>query len=168
MNELFFNDKNLKILIDCFRRNSNIDQNLKFNDFDDSSGFSKKIAITTCIKGIMEDSIKSKTWSKKTAESYCTCAVENLYAKGYTFKDIGRQPNQNNKLYNEVIAPCFNQALKDGTEINNLNNYHSEDIVGDYFSSKVSLLDYFKQGYKIKISVGGKVKYYLFDTGQAI
>jgi len=165
MNTLFSNDKNLKILIDCYNKNSIVDPKLKFTELNDSTGIGKKFAISTCVKGILEDSIKSKTWSRKNAVDYCTCAVENLYAKGYSFGDIENDPQQNNKLYNEIVAPCFNLALKDGTEIENLTRYRPEDIVGKAFSSQVLLLDYLNQGYKIKISIAGKVKYYVFDTG---
>lgn len=165
MNNLLSNDKNLKILVDCYNKNSIVDPKLKFTELNDSADIGKRFAISTCVNGILEDSIKSKTWSRKNAEDYCTCAVENLYAKGCSIKDIEHDSNDNNKLYNEIVAPCFNLALKDGTEIENLSRYHPEDIIGKDFSSKVLLLDYLNQGYKIKISIAGKVKYYVFDTG---
>ncbi len=165
MNTLLLSDKNLKIFLDCWKNNASIAPKLKFNQLNDSAGIAKKFAIATCIKGILEDSVKSKTWLKKNAENYCPCAVENLYAKGYSFDDIEGDANENNKLYNEIVAPCFNLALKVGTEFENLSRYRPEDIIGRDFSTKVLLLDYSNQGYKIKISIAGKVKYYVFDTG---
>lgn len=165
LNNLLSNDKNLKILIDCYNKNSIVNPKFRFNELNDSADIAKKIAIATCVNGILEDSIKSKTWSRKNAVDYCTCAVENLYEKGYSFGDIEQDPQQNNKLYNEIVAPCFNLALREGTKIENLNRYRPEDITGNNFSSKVLLLDYLNQGYKIKISIAGKVHYYVFDTG---
>ena len=165
LNNLLFNDKNLKILLHCFSKNSTVDPELKFSELNDSTGISKKIAISTCVTGILKDSVKSKTWSKKHAEDYCKCAVENLYAKGYSFGNIENDPQENNKLYNAIIAPCFNLAQKDENENGNLNTYRPEDIIGNFFSSKILLLDYLNQGYKIKISIAGRVHYYVFDTG---
>ncbi len=165
LDNLLSNDKNLKILIDCYNKNSIVDQALKISQLDDSSGIAKKVAITTCVNGILEDSIKSKTWSRKNADDYCACAVGNLYTKGYSLRDIKRDHDQNNELYNEIVVPCFNLALTEGTKNENLNKYRPGDIIGDDFSSKVFLLDYLNQGYKIKISIAGKVHYYVFDTG---
>jgi hypothetical protein len=165
IDNLLSSDKNLKILMDCLKNNSIIDPKMKFTELKDSAGVAKTFAISTCVKGILEDSIRSKTWTKKNAETYCTCAVENLYAKGYSFVDIEHGANENNKLYNEVVAPCFNLAIKDGTKIENLTEYRPEDIIGDVISSKVLLLNYLNQGYKIKISIDGKIEYYVFDTG---
>ena len=138
---------------------------MKISQLDDSTGTAKKIAISTCVNGILEDSIKSKSWSRKNVEHFCTCAVENLYAKGYSLGDIEHSPDQNNKLYNEIVVPCFNLGLKEGAKLENINRYRAGDIIGKDFSSKVFLLDYLNQGYKIKISIAGKVHYYVFDTG---
>lgn len=165
IDNLLSSDKNLKILMDCLKNNSIIDPKIKFTEPNDSTGTAKKFAISTCVKGILEDSIRSKTWTQKNAETYCTCAVENLYAKGYSFVDIEHNANENNKLYNEIVAPCFNLAVKDGTKNANLTEYRPEDIIGNVFSSKVLLLNYLNQGYKIKISINEKIKYYVFDTG---
>ncbi len=162
--DLFLNDKNLKIVIDCLENNYKIDDDFKFEDVK-LSEVEQKVTIRMCVLELLTDPENSEIWSTKKAEEYCTCAIDKLFNQGYTYKDILEIENENSESFNEIAIPCIENILYDLYSDVSSNKYNSKDIIGENYLSKVSLVDYLGQGYKIKISFDGISKYFLFDTG---
>ena len=163
MTELFLNDKNLQIIMQCVEGNVNIDDDFTFSK-DNNTELTEKIAIQFCINTIMNDPESRDSWTQEQAEKYCICAMEQLYAKGYTYKDLSDIEKENSEAFNEIVIPCISDMI---TDTLSYNSYNANDITGNYPSSKITLLDYLGMGYKIKITLDGIAKYYLFDTGAA-
>lgn len=164
LTELFLEDKNFKIVMGCLDGNYKINENYTFNDSSDSEGV-RKAAIGSCVKLITDDPENKKTWTPKMAEDYCSCAVSKLFSKGYKYKDILEIENENSAAYNEIAVPCINEIMKDHPSLGSSNSYEPKDLTGVNPTSEVSLVDYLGKGYKIKISLDGISKYFLFDTG---
>jgi hypothetical protein len=56
-------------------------------------------------------------------------------------------------------------CIKTKKEFKSTNVYNINDIKGGSYRSLIPLTDYFGKGYKVKITIAGVSKYYLFDTG---
>ncbi len=162
--DLFLEDENLEILMSCLEGNFEIDDDYKFEDID-NTGFQRKVSIKNCVKEVMNTLENDTIWTKELAEQYCDCAIDKLYSKGYTYEDILEIEDENSESFNEIAMPCISLVLDDNPEFKSSNTYNTDDIEGDKYRSFVPLVDYLGQGYKIKISISGVSKYYLFDTG---
>lgn len=162
--ELFLEEKNFKIVMGCLEGNYKIDESYTFSD-SSNTDLVQRTAISTCVETIMGDKENLNTWNRKMAEDYCNCAVTKLYSKGYTYKDIQSIEDETSPAYNEIAVPCMNEAMKSRPADKSSNSYTEADIRGDVAISKVELIDYLGQGYKVKITIDGITKYYLFDTG---
>jgi len=161
--DLFTKEENLEILMDCISE-VKIADDFIYNA-DNQSEIGDKIAVANCIREIIEDPISEGRFSYEMAEEYCLCAIDKLFSIGYTYKELQEFENKNSKVFNEITIQCINEIHQDEIEQVSQNIYNIEDIEGDYYSSKVPLLDYLNLGYKIKISINGIIRYYMFDTG---
>jgi predicted aspartyl protease len=164
LEELMFNDENFKILMNCLENNYEVNHDFKFGQYENKE-FDKKVGIKNCVQNIISNDNLKDLWTKDIAEDYCQCAINKLYDNGYTFKDIMEIGNENNPGFNEIIIPCIQEILESKTLNDSVNSDKSKEIIGNVDQSKVPLTDYFGKGYKIKISIEGIEKYYLFDTG---
>jgi hypothetical protein len=164
MIELFTKDKNLEILKKCLEGNFKINDDYKFGETDNSE-LQKKIGIKNCVNEIMSDDEMIGVWTKELAEEYCDCAINKLLTAGYTYKDILQIDDENSSTFNEVAVPCVSEVLKTKKEFKSSNTYNINDIKGGNYRSLIPLTDYFGKGYKVKITIAGVSKYYLFDTG---
>lgn len=164
LTELFLSGKNFEILFGCFEGKYKIQKDYKYN-YSDNPELQKKIGIKKCIQEIMKDTATSDIWSQEFAEEYCDCAINKLLSSGYTYKIILELESENSVAYNEIAVPCLVELLKNKTGFKSLNTYIISDIEGGGNHCLVPLIDYYGQGYKIKVSIGGITKYYLFDTG---
>ena len=162
--DLFLEDKNLEILMSCLEGNFKVDDDYIFEDSGNSET-QRKYSIKICVKEIMDAPENNDLWTKKLAEEYCECAMDKLFSEGYTFKDIQEIEDENSESFNEIAMPCISLVLGDNPEFKLSNTYNINDIEGDKYRSFIPLVDYLGQGYKIKISISGVSKYYLFDTG---
>ncbi|MDG1776715.1 MAG: retropepsin-like aspartic protease [Crocinitomicaceae bacterium] len=166
--DLFLKDKNLEILMQCLEGNFKINEDYKF-EYSNSTEFNpelqNKVAVKNCVKEIMSDPEYKDIWINELAEEYCDCAINRLFSTGYTYKDILQIEDENSESFNEIVMPCVAEALKDKTEFKSSNTYNIDDIKGGGYRSLIPLIDYLGQGYKIKITISGVTKYYLFDTG---
>ena len=162
--DLFLEDKNLEILMSCLEGNFKVDDDYIFEDSGNSET-QRKYSIKICVKEIMDAPENNDLWTKKLAEEYCECAIDKLFSEGYTFKDIQEIEDENSESFNEIAMPCISLVLGDNPEFKLSNTYNINDIEGDKYRSFIPLVDYLGQGYKIKISISGVSKYYLFDTG---
>jgi len=164
MTDLFLKDKNLEILMKCLEGNFKIEEDYEFSN-SNNPDLQIKIGIKICVDEIMNDEENKDIWTEELAEEYCVCAINKLYSAGYTYKDILEIEDENSESFNEIVMPCAVEALKDKTESQSSNLYKIDDIEGGGYRSLIPLVDYLGQGYKIKISISGVTKYYLFDTG---
>lgn len=164
--DLFLKDENLEILMKCIEGKFKIQEDFKFGNSDNPE-LQKKIGIKSCVIEIMNDKEMKDIWTEELAVEYCNCATNKLYSAGYTYKDILEIEDENSETFNEITLPCVMEVLKDETEIKSSNSYKTDDIIGGGDRSLIPLIDYFGQGYKIKISISGVSKYYLFDTGSS-
>jgi predicted aspartyl protease len=164
LEELIFNDENFKILMNCLENNYEVNYDFKFGQYENKE-FDKKVGIKNCVQNIISNDNLKDLWTKHMAEDYCQCAINKLYDNGYTYKDIMEIGNENNPGFNEIIIPCIQEILESKTLNDSVNSDKSNEIIGDVDQSKVPLTDYFGKGYKIKISIEGTTRYFLFDTG---
>jgi clan AA aspartic protease (TIGR02281 family) len=162
--DLFLEEKNLEILMNCLEDNFKINEDYEFSNSDNSEQ-QKKIGIKTCIFEIMNDNEMKEIWTNELAEEYCTCVISKLLSAGYTYKDILEMEDENSASFNEITLPCIAEILKTHNEIKTSNLYNIYDIKGGGYRSLIPLVDYLGKGYKIKINISGVTKYYLFDTG---
>ena len=162
--DLFLEDKNLEILMSCLEGNFKVDDDYIFEDSGNSET-QRKFSIKSCVKEILDAPENNDLWTKKLAEEYCECAMDKLFSEGYTYKDIQEIEDENSESFNEIAMPCISLVLGDNPEFKSSNTYNINDIEGDKYRSFIPLVDYLGQGYKIKISISGVSKYYLFDTG---
>ena len=162
--DLFLEDKNLEILMNCLEGNFKVDDDYIFEDSSNSET-QRKFSIKSCVKEILDAPENNDLWTKKLAEEYCECAMDKLFSEGYTYKDIQEIEDENSESFNEIAMPCISLVLGDNPEFKLSNTYNINDIEGDKYRSFIPLVDYLGQGYKIKISISGVSKYYLFDTG---
>lgn len=162
--ELFMNETNLAIIMNCLEDNVQIG-----NDFVFESSLAteqqKELAVEACVMEIMNTPDLTDMWSRETARNYCQCAIDKLLTSGYSYKDLMEAENEDSPVYNEIVIPCLQEAMLELLEVESNNSYVEEDIIGTSESSVVSLINYLGSGYKIKIIIAGKPKYYLFDTG---
>lgn len=162
--DLFIQDKNLEIIMNCLEGNFKIDDDYKFEDSGNTE-LQRRVGIKNCVKEIIDDPENNNIWTKELAEHYCDCAMDKLFSKGYTYKDILEIEDENSESFNEIAMPCISMVLKGNPKFSPSNTYNIDDIKGGKYRSFVPLVDYLGQGYKIKISISGVSKYYLFDTG---
>jgi len=163
--ELFLNDENFNILMSCVDGNFEIEDDYEFKD-ENQTELTKTIQIKQCVNEILS-SDDDNTWNTEMASEYCTCAMERLYSKGFTYKDLLDIENEDSESFNEIVMPCLNE-MASSFEKNAIvleNSYNVEDIIGSPTSSKIKLIEYINQGYKIKVDIDGVIKYFLFDTG---
>ncbi len=165
MTELFLNDKNLEILMACLEGNYKINEDYKFGQKTDNPELHKKIGIKNCVNEIINDDEMEEIWTKELAEKYCECAVNKLLSAGYTYKEVLQIEDENSSTFNEIAVPCLLEILNTKEGFKSSNSYNINDIKGGSYRSLVPLTDYFGKGYKVKISIAGVSKYYLFDTG---
>lgn len=162
--DLFLKDENLEIIMKCLEGNFKIEEDYKFSN-SDYPELQNKIGIKNCVDEIMNDEEMKDIWTYELAEQYCDCAINRMFSAGYTYKDILEIEDENSASFNEIVMPCVAETLKDKTEFKSSNTYNIDDIKGGGYRSLIPLIDYLEQGYKIKITISGVTKYYLFDTG---
>ena len=163
---LLLNEPHLTKLLNCVEGNMSIDEDYVFK----SNKYNEKtldISIKTCMNEILQNP-DDYQWTQSEAKEYCDCAINNLYSKGYTYKDLLEVTDENSVAFNEIVIPCMSNILNDESSSLDVseNIYNPADIKGNSLYSKIKLINY-SNSYKIKIEIGGVVKYFLFDTGAA-
>ena len=167
MTDLFMKDENFKILMSCLEGNYKISDDYSFDKAGDSE-ITVQSGIKNCVLELMSDPEAKEIWTEEMANQYCSCAIEKLFKSGYTYKDLKEIENENSPIYNEIALPCVTEVFN-GSSTKNVsaskNTYEPTDISGGGKSSNVQLTDYLGKGFKIKITIDGVSRYYLFDTG---
>ena len=161
VNSFLESDKCWSVLKDCLIPNTKYEDDYKLEFSKKELPMLKKRITKDCVSELLKNN-EIKELTPALAENYCSCMVNKLYSSGYNFKELSELSDENGKVYNEILITCMNDAL---AQSGLGSNKKPSVILGDASSSKISLIDYFGKGYKIKISIDGLVKYFLFDTG---
>ncbi len=171
---LFLKQENLDIIMNCvegfFLNNEKDLINFELSPDNDPrlAKIQKDLAVKECIKEVksieqdlfyLEDSL-----TEKQVEEYCNCTVEKMFEGGYTYGDMLDIENENSATYNEIVVPCLSKILKTDTDLNK-KTISNLSITGGGASSRIPLTNYFGEGYKLKINIGGIERYFLLDTG---
>jgi len=164
MSELFMKDRNLEIIMNCIDGKYKINDDFKYEKLDNPE-LQNKIGVKNCIYELMQDSINRKIWTKELAKNYCECAINKLLTGGYTYKDIQQIQSESSLTLNEITVPCMTEIMKSNKTHIPTNNYNKNDIKGSSSKCEIPLTDFLGKGFKVKISINGLSKYYLFDTG---
>ena len=164
---LFFEGNNRNLMLRCIENHVKIKDDYVFSN-NELNVFQKEFTIKNCVEEVLGSLDQGQNWTKSNAEKYCTCAMNSLYSKGYTFKDIQDIENESSIAFNEIVMPCIKKVSNklDNPSKKFENRYIASDISGPVSSSEIRLIDY-SDGFKIKIEIEGIVKYFLFDTGAA-
>ena len=169
MKELFIKGENLDYIMDCIEP---VMQSDALDDYNygeqDYSDYDKSIMIKGCVEVAMsEEGIGSiHDLSYEDIFNYCSCSINKFVSLGYNFGQIKLIEDEGSEVFNEVTIPCMEEIFSlNESSSGYINSYVPTDIIGYKRSSKIDLVDYFNSLYKIKIDVGGIVKYFTFDTG---
>ncbi len=169
LEELLFNDENFKIIMDCAEENVELSDEYKFGSGDsDNIELEKRLAVKECVNIILEDTATKDLFTEEIATSYCQCAVDELYSRGLSYGELMTIEDESSEVFNEIAVPCLTAAFDEDLESKGsviFNSYDKKDIKGKEDMTRVELVDYLGQGYKVKIEIDGVVKYFLFDTG---
>jgi hypothetical protein len=165
--ELLMEDKNFKILKQCVEGNVKVDSSYKIDQYNkpEDTVIIRKMAIKNCALEFLKISDTSSLITSKIAEEYCDCAINKMFGKGYTAKDISNLKDANSSIYNEIIIPCVTNILFRNNLPEERNVYKGTDIHGSPFSSKVPFVNRSGRTLNIKIEIGKTSNYFLFDTG---
>jgi clan AA aspartic protease (TIGR02281 family) len=165
--DLITEDKNWKILKECLAPSIEFSDDLKYSDLDFGEYEEKAIAfmVKTCVDDFFSDQELSELFTMEEVATYCSCALLKLIISGFSLSDIQSIENVDSEIFNEISLECLNDLLLSVGLAQSNNSYVAEDIIGRSYSSQVPLIDYLGKGFKLKISINGITKYFLFDTG---
>jgi len=161
--EFFTTGKNLEILIKCVEPNMEIEDDFVFDDESKFSDNQKKVAVEICVKGLMNDPEMSGVMNENQALSYCSCAIEGLFAQGITYGELQTADDETQAIFNELVVPCMTQAMADSSFFDL--EVSSNDVEGDNPIESVPLVDMVGNGYNVKVSVNEFERYFLIDSG---
>lgn len=161
MKDLFLKDGNFEIIMKCAEGNVTFNEDFKVGESGDIE-FQKKAWIKNCRNEIIKND-SEKIWNLENAENACNCMVNKLFSEGSSYNELKEIIDVNSPIFNEVALPCVVKAFDKKNA--GSNSYNINDIKGGGFMSEVKLIDYFGNGFKVKIKIGNVTKYFLFDTG---
>lgn len=163
--ELFIKEANLDILMNCLEDHYEMID----DDFILESSFvtdqEKEEDIEECVEEYLNTPELRHLVPLENAHHFCQCIMDKLYSEGFTYKEIMEIDREDSRIHNEIIIPCFQEAMKEILEEATYNTYVPGDIKGRSEKSIIQLIDYLGSSYKIKIIIAGISRYYLFDTG---
>lgn len=162
--ELFTRPDKLDMIMRCLDDNFSISKNYVFGN-SETTNFEKSIAIKQCVREVYAQSESKNNLDPDYVNEYCSCAINRLYAEGYTFGDLDDIDSENSIAYNEIVIYCLDFAEKLDSDRSHQASVGAMDISGGGPLSIVPLIDYLGNGYKVKITVSGVPKYFLLDTG---
>ena len=165
---LFFKEGNLELILSCVEgfasKNEEALSNLELKRNNDPrvAKLQKDLSVKECIKYASEEQNyfnEEDFLSDKVIKDYCNCAVEKMFDGGYTFGQMLETDDESSDTFNEIVMACLSDVLQVDE------NYNLNSTISGGVSSLVPLTNYFGNGYKVKIKIGGEEKYFLLDTG---
>lgn len=122
------------------------------------------VIVDACVEQMGNDQqLADAGFSRSQARQFCSCAVDKILLQGYSYEQILHAEDENGAVFNEVIMGCIDHLMDVSGLASNV--YNSSDIRGGGESSQVTLLNFASVGHKVKLSICGVDKYFLFDTG---
>lgn len=125
----------------------------------------KEDVVSDCMEGLKEKESLQDVFTEEMMTEFCECRHEKILAAELEGRKVGNINDKDGVAYHEIVLPCFFSVNKQtaGSTLKPPNK--PEDIILGGDSCKVSLFNYMGTSYKVKMSIGGITKYYLFDTG---
>ena len=175
--ELFTSEKNLQIIYDCVLPNVSAEEDFVFHDsllfrandpnqqldMEKINRFSKQKSIDTCIMAFLENDPTGNI-EEIVARNYCQCAIDKLWKSGLSFGQVLQAEDESSISYKEIVQPCLLDALEQIQKVEK-NSYAPTDIRGKSPKSVIPLTTGLNKSYKIKLSIDGTTRYFIFDTG---
>lgn len=160
--EAFFaNEKNLKIILECLEDNYKFDDTFAIAQAGKSK-ITRQLAVRACVDEIKTDTAFSSKYSEQQMSTYCLCAIEKLFNSQMKYKDLSEIEEIDGVAFNELVLPC---ALEAGLDMSADEKEVIPQIVGNVAYTKIDLIKNINKAYKLKLNIGGVVKYFTFDTG---
>jgi clan AA aspartic protease (TIGR02281 family) len=161
MEAMLLSDRFIYKLMGCVPDDVQIDDDTEMAILADND-VGRRAFMVKCQESAMAE-LDDEPWAERFAEEYCACALERMIEAKLDYGELLRADNTDERAFNEVIMPCVNafardlQAMKQPTR--------ATGVVHGCTRSVVPLVDLLGQGYNVRLSMGGVVRYFLLDTG---
>lgn len=124
----------------------------------------RNLIVEACVEQMGNDEqLEEAGFTHSQARQFCSCAVDKILLQGYSYEQILHAEDEDGAVFNEVIMGCIDKLMDVSGLASNV--YNRSDIRGGGESSQVTLLNFASVGHKVKLSICGVEKYFLFDTG---
>ena len=148
-------------LMNCVSASANIDGQGVFPDGNDDL---HEATVNLCVQAMgTPRQLAEAGVSPQQAHDFCSCAVDKMLNSGYNYDQLMNIEDENDVVFNEVMMQCIGELM----DVSDLfsNSYHPQDIQGGGSSCSIPLLNFLNASRKVKLSICGVEKYFLFDTG---
>jgi clan AA aspartic protease (TIGR02281 family) len=171
--QLIVEEENWMLIMDCMGDNLKVDDDYVIKDdlnYQQYSEQSEMIAVRACVNEMKNDPLVKEILdylNPNALEELCSCMMPKLYADGYTWAQIMDAENASSIVFNEVMARCVEDVFPELNSGGQMNSYEPSDIIGRSYSTVVELLGS-QSVFRIKISIDGFSRYFIFDTGASV
>jgi predicted aspartyl protease len=164
MDKLMESDVVNKYLINCIEKNFQVEDSYSYGF--EKTELEKKLMQKNCVENILRDRNMKKEFSMQEIEQYCSCSLDKLEKGNVTYGDVLQFEDENGLMLNEIVMPCMTDVLMAReSKSKGVIAYNPLDIISDKVVSQVPLLDHLGASFKVKVVIGGVVRYFTFDTG---
>lgn len=125
----------------------------------DDNAFEKGF-MTSCKDAIVNTAGLGK--EQIDAEKYCRCTFDKMKERNLSLSKIGELQDRNSPLFNEIVTPCLQDAMKPAAMQNTV--YSPSDILGDIPKSEIKLSKLMNV-YRLSVKFGTIEKYFVLDSG---
>lgn len=168
--ELMMRDDIFPVVMDCVMSNlEDIGETQVLDEGEQADGM-HEMFLFSCMKGMTEPDEDGFSVTEEQARTYCQCALDKVREKGLSVNQILTAEDEDSEVFNELVLPCVMDMLADEEPESLLEESADYEVPETYITGakareiEVPLQDAFGQ-YKIKLVIGGVVRYYLLDTG---
>jgi clan AA aspartic protease (TIGR02281 family) len=158
--ELMLSERFLDQIVACAKDNMRIDEDASLADMT-TTDLARRMFLINCRKSALAE-LEPGPWAELFAERYCACALERMIEADLDYGELMVAESTDGRAFNEVVIPCLNAFTRD---LQILERATQKGGVFDCSVSVVPLVDLLGQGYNLKLSFGGVVRYFLLDTG---
>ncbi|HLS30551.1 MAG TPA: retropepsin-like aspartic protease [Flavobacteriaceae bacterium] len=162
--------ENITLMLDCAEslevNEENLNMNFKFSELNETE---KRIFLVGCVRDIKEIAAEDEVMARLMEEDdvamrICNCTLENLAQGDFSTFDLLEEDILYDPIFIEAISPCFYDVFSEFIDFDLENS--ENDIIGSLTKSEVPLIEEGLTGeYLVKLNLGGKIKYFILDTG---